>query len=286
MVKLFILLLPIVLLADIALQRNYYIDSHTLFAEDLKIPTDTPCSITTIASNKQMKRISTLHVQKALQNCGKELNITKHFSILVHVTPDIDTTTFQRKIADYYLQHYETMTIDKIIISSVQLTKPLPKTYTLHFSTKSYLRNQSTATIVADKNIGYINYTIAASLSLFTFTQDVKSSKVLIAAMLKKKIHPLRRFKSKPIEHYPLGEVRLKYHKKIGAILFENDLKQSYLIKKGDTVSILSSSNNLEITFQGRAIQSGYLGSIITVETARKKRLKARVIAPFVVKLP
>ncbi|GAB4336199.1 MAG: hypothetical protein Kow0037_17080 [Calditrichia bacterium] len=84
----------------------------------------------------------------------------------------------------------------------------------------------------------------------------------------------------------PVGTIAARPLKR-GAVIYRKDVRQPYLIKKGETVSVYYKKGSLKIQLDALAMQNGAAGDIIWVKNPiSKKRLKVRVEGENLAVLP
>jgi len=77
-----------------------------------------------------------------------------------------------------------------------------------------------------------------------------------------------------------LGQI-LKISLRVGSPVRSKDLVENFLVKKGETVTIIAQSGGLKVTTTGQAKQDGALGQTISViNQDSKKTIYAKVIGP------
>ncbi|MDA3909095.1 MAG: flagellar basal body P-ring formation chaperone FlgA, partial [Sulfurimonas sp.] len=124
----------------------------------------------------------------------------------------------------------------------------------------------------------FFNYDIVANIWIHLSKEKIKRKVELSSVNTIKKSILLDRFMSKPIQNLNDQSLQGKHQIKKNEILTTRDVEILSVVKKNSYINVSLDSHNMSISFNAKALQSGKLGDIITVEKANRKRLRVRVI--------
>jgi len=282
---LFLLLVPFNLFAN-TLNPFYFVHSKNIKLQDIFPHAKYNITLDTIQDNRYSKKIKTKELKKQLAKHGFENLETSSRYIKFIIKSPIDSSFIKNEIAKSYKKSYPKINIDAILIIPRGYVKSLPLKYTVQMPKKFYLSKDGTLNIktLQNKKI-FFDYFIDATLSVYTLNNNTKKGTRISALNTKKETIKFEDFKDIPIniEHLNISQTRRNTKEK--TILTRKDIQTLNLVAKGSHVIVNHDSNNINISFSAKALQSGKLHDIITVQKNNMKRLRVQIIGKNQVKI-
>ncbi len=144
-------------------------------------------------------------------------------------------------------------------------------------------RSQSTISVLystpkKDKKI-YFKYQIKAKIPVYKATTLIRKDTSLTLENLHLEKILFTNIVSTPISKEYLNRYSAKRTIKKNKIITIRDIKQSLDIMKNQHINAIISDGELKITFQAKALQSGFIGDIIKIKRGKKKIFKAKIVS-------
>ncbi len=198
----------------------------------------------------------------------------------------IPTKNIEKVIHDSYTKRYPTIEIESIRVKQIGKT---PKNFDefeeqeIFLSKPALKRNKSTISVLystpkKDKKF-YFKYQIKAKISIYKATNLIPRDTPLTLENLHLEKIPFTNIVSQPILKDDLNRYSAKRAIKKNRIITTLDIKQSLDIMKNQKVNAIISDEELKITFQAKALQSGFIGDIIKIKRGKKKVFKAKIVS-------
>lgn len=282
---LFLLLLPFNLFAS-TLSPMYFVQSKNIKLQDIFPNAKYNITLDTIQNNRYSKKIKTKELKKELAKHGFENLESSSRYIKFIIKSPIDSSFIENKIAESYKKNYPKINIAAILVVPRAYIKSLPIKYTVKMPKKFYLSKSGTLSIktLQNKKI-FFDYFVDATLSVYRLNHTTKKGTRISALNTKKELIELDKFRDIPIniEHLNISQTRRSTKEK--SILTMKDIQTLNLVVKGSHVIVNHDTNNINISFSAKALQSGKLHDIITVQKNNMKRLRVQIIGKNQVKI-
>lgn len=276
---LFLLLVYLNIFATQHIQKSYYIDSRdinsTLFFKNKE-----EITLYKIPKSKHSLRIRKDQLEKLFkQNGFNDFEIDSRY-VYFELNSPIDTTKLKNFLKEHYKNKYASMKINHISIKPRSYMEQLPKSYTIDIRSRSHLANEGVVSIEDDMNRKYFfNYKIDAKVNVLKATKKILRGEEITPYNSKVHTIEFQRFYSIPLQKLYRSEFQAKYHIDKDDLILTRDLKKLDLVKEDTQVSVSLHSDGIAISFSARALQSGKLNDIITIQKRNGRKLKARVVA-------
>jgi len=282
---LFLLLLPFNLFAS-TLNPIYFVHSKNIKLQDIFPNAKYNITLNTIQKNRYSKKIKTKELKKQLAKHGFENLESSSRYIKFIIKSPIDSSFIENEIVKSYKKTYPKINIDAILVVPRGYIKSLPTKYTVKMPKKFYLSKNGTLSIktLQNKKI-FFDYFIDATLSVYTLNNYTRKGTRISALNTKKEIVELDKFRDIPINIEHLNISQTRRNTKERSILTIKDIQTLNLVAKGSHVIVNHDSNNINISFSAKALQSGKLHDIITVQKNNMKRLRVQIIGKNQVKI-
>jgi flagella basal body P-ring formation protein FlgA len=261
------------------IKENYYIDTHeinsSLFFKDQK-----NIKLYEIPSHRHSLRIKRSELIKLLIKHGfKEFSVKPRY-INFEVNSPIDTSKIKTFLQNHYENKYKHIDIKKITVRPRSYMQELPSSYTFDIRSRHHLSKDGLVSIEDKLRRKYFfNYYVDAKVDVLT-TQKMVSRGEELSKLNSKVINvKLDRFRALPVQENYTSKYQAKRHLKKGTQVTYRDIKKLNLVKRGDQITVWIDSAGMSISFAAKALQSGKLNDIISIQKSDGTRLKARVIA-------
>lgn len=274
----FFILLFTQLYADTTLNSTYYINSNDIYISTMIKNPPRNKLIYKIEPNRYTKRVKSKEMLQTLKEHGyRKISATSRYIKFIKKSP-IDTSNISLEIKDYYLDKYAQIDIKDIKVHPRAYITSLPLDYSVEIREKNYLSRSGIVSIKTPQNKKiFFNYDVSATLWIYLSKKQIKKDVELSALNTIKKSIILDRFMAKPIQKLDAHTLQGKRHIKKDKIITTRDVEILNLVKKNSYINVSLNSKNMSISFSAKALQSGKLNDIITVQKSSGKRLKVRV---------
>ena len=267
------------LFADKTFKSNYYIDTNQIKISDIIPQVKNDKKLFMIDGSRYTKRVKSKDLIKILQKSGYKGYTSKHRYVKFTKKSPINTTKIEEELVKIYKEKYAEIEIKSIEVRPRAYITALPDEYSIFLQPKQYLKSSGVVSIKSDsKKQLFFNYTINATLEVYKSRKDIKRNTELSNINCVKKSIILDRFRAMPIQELANDRLQSKNHIKIDTILTQRDVKELELVKRGSIINVLLSSDNIDISFSGEALQSGIYGDTIKVRQGNSKVLKVRIV--------
>jgi len=204
---------------------------------------------------------------------------------IAQATP-IPTKNIEKVIHDSYTKKYPTIEIESIRVKQIGKT---PRNFDTFKEQEIVLpkpalkRDKSTISVLystpkKDKKI-YFKYQIKAKISIYKATNLIPRETPLTLENLHLEKIPFTNIISQPIGKDDLNRYSAKRAIKKNRIITILDIKKSLDIIKNQHVNATIVDEDLKITFQAKALQSGFIGDIIKIKRGKKKIFRAKIVS-------
>ena len=276
----FLLLLTLDLFA-ITLQNRYLVQSKNIKLRDIIPQAKYDITLYKINLNRHSKKIKSYDLIQTLSKHGyTTLKTSSRIITFVQESP-INTSEIKNFIKDAYLKEYPQIKIHSLFLAPRGYITSLPQTYDIKLAKRFHLSKDGTLAIKTHHNRQiFFDYIIDAHIDVYKAREVLrKEEKLSSFNAVKTSIH-FDKFKSTPVNSKHLNTTQLKKHIKANKIITLRDIETLNLVKKGSNVLVSLNNNNINISFSAKALQSGKLRDIITVQKSNKQRLKVRIVGP------
>ncbi len=261
------------------LDKTYYTKSNQVMLSDIVQNTKKDIKLFQIQKHRHSKKIASKKLLDILKKCGYEGYIAKHRFVKFVKKSDIDLSKIEKKIEEFYTEHYPSIEIKKIIIEPRGYIESLPNDYSISIPKRSYLSNVGTLNIKSLKNRKlFFDYTVDATIDSFVTTKAIKKGTELSPKNSKKTKIVLSKLRASPLQTIHSSTLQAKNHIKKDKTLTIRDVVQLDVVKRNSMVVVVLNNSNISITFNAKALQNGKNGDIINIQKSDGKRLRARVI--------
>ena len=267
------------LYAQTTLKEVYYIKGNEVHLSDLFPQTQKDQILFKIDNYKHSKRITSKDILSILKKLGIKEVKTFSYYINFQISSPIDTTPLCNFLNNYYKEKYPTIKFNDIQVRSRGYIKNLPNNYIIEIQRNSYLRSNNIINIKSDtgKKL-FFNYSIHASIEVLVTKKNIQRHSELSLLNTKLKTIKFDNFRALPIMEFHKKSYQLSRNMKMDEILTIRDIQKLDLVRRNSMVSVELDNNGISITFEAKALQSGTLGDIITVQKTNLKRLQAKII--------
>ena len=275
----FLLFLSFNIYASTHIKERYYIDAHTIDSS-LFFKDQANKKLYEIPSHKHSLRIKRAQLKKLLKDNGfRDFKIDSRY-IYFEVKSPIDATKIKEFLKDHYTQKYENIDIKNIDIKPRSYMKKLPDDFTMDIRRRNHLSKDGILSIEDTFHKKYFfNYLIDAELDVVVPKEKIRKDEEISKLNAKLKSIRLDRFRALPLQHIPASKYQAKHHIKADKIITYRDIEKLSLVKRNSTVNVTLNNSGIIISFAAKALQSGKLNDIITIQKGNGKRLKAKVVA-------
>lgn len=275
----FFFLLSLNIFALEHIQERYYIDGYKI-QSSLFFKNQKSIKLYEIPQNKYSLRIKRSQLKKLLIDNGFKGFSIKSRYVYFEVNSPIDTTEIKSFLKNHYEEKYSNIDIKKIEVHPRSFMQKLPSSYTIHIRTRNHLSKSGILSIKDNHNKKYFfNYSIEAYLNILISRVKILRDEELSKQNTKIEKTKLNKFRDIPLQKIYHSEYQVKYHIKQNSVITYKDVEKLALVKRDTTVSVSLSNSGISISFAAKALQSGKLNDIITIQKSNGKRLKAKVIA-------
>ncbi|QFR49325.1 flagellar basal body P-ring formation protein FlgA [Sulfurimonas lithotrophica] len=281
----FIFLLSLNIYALEHIKQTYYIDSHninsSLFFKDKK-----NILLYTIPQQNYSLKIKKSQLQKLLKENGFKDFIINSRYVYFEINSPINTSKIELFLKKHYKQKYKTINIKHITVKPRSYMQELPKNYVIDIRRRNHLSKDGVISIEDNFHKKYFfNYLIDADIDVVQAKSKINKDEELSQRNIKIKTIKLEKFRALPLQYIPTSEFQAKHHIKAYKTLTYRDIEKLSLVKKGQSVSVWLNNSGISISFVAKALQSGKLNDIITIQKSNGKRLKAKIVAKQKVEL-
>ncbi len=261
------------------LQQEYILNSDTVKLSDIVKSPKKDHILFNINKSRHSKRVRSSELLKKLKSFGYNDFHTQHAYIQFSKKSPINTQKLQDALLHYYQQKYKNIIIKNIVLKPTKYMLHLPKNYVVGFPRNAYLSHKGIFYIKTSENKKiFFNYILKAKTTVYETKKEIQKGEELSGFNLQKKSIILDKFKADPLMDLQKNHYEAKHRLKTGHIVTQRDLRRLYLVKRGATVVVTLHNNDLEITFNAKALQSGRLGETISVLHENNKKIRVRVI--------
>lgn len=268
------------------LHDTYHIDSTNIKLQTIVPHAKYDITLYKIDRNRHSKKIKTADLLAILLKHGFEPTQTKSRYVRFIQKSPVKTLKIENFILNAYKQKYSGIKIHSLRLTPRGYIKSIPLKYTIKMPKRFFLRNKGTLSIktLQNKQI-FFDYLIDANLWIYISRYKTQKGEKLSALNSTKKKIRLDKLKALPVNVKQLNTTQFKRRLKADTVITIRDIEALNLVKKGDQVLVTINDNNINISFSAKALQSGKLRDIITVQKSNKKRLKVQIIGKNKVKM-
>lgn len=274
----FFILLFAQLNANSTLNSTYYINSNDIYISNIIKDAPRNKLIYKLEANRYTKRIKSKELLKTLKENGYR-NITSKSSYIKFIKKSpVDTSKVALFVKEYYIDKYDKIDIKTIIVEPRSYTTSLPNDYIIEIRERNYLSRSGIVSIKTPKNRKiFFNYDIDATVWVYFSRNKIKKDVELTSINTVKKSIALDKFMAKPIENLKSRTIQGKRTIKKDRVITSRDIETISLVKKNSYILITLRSEGMFINFSAKALQSGKLNDIISIQKRDGTRLKVRV---------
>lgn len=261
------------------IHQKYFIDSRSInsslfFKEQKNI------KLYEIPSHKSSVRFKKEQLEKLLKENGfKDFKIDSRY-VYFEMNSPIDTSNIEYFLKKHYKEKYKQIDIKNISVRPRSFMDTLPKSYTIDIRDRYYLGNEGVISIEDSNNKRYyFDYKVDAELDVVVPTKKISRREEISKFNSKIKKVRLDKFRARPLQKIYNAKHQAKYNLNIDQEITYRDIQKLSLVKRDTQVSVFLNSSAMSISFGAKALQSGKLNDIITVQKSDGTRLKARVVA-------
>ena len=269
------------LYAQTTLKEVYLTKNDKIYLSDLLPQIEKDQFLFSIDKYKHSKRIKSKDLLMILKKLGiKEIKASSRF-IKFQISSPINTAPLSNFLENYYKEKYPTIMFDNIQVYSRGYIEKLPQNYTIEVQNNSYLRSNNIIDIKSDRGKKlFFNYSIHASIKVLVAKQTIKRHDEISLLNTNFKTIKFDSFRALPIMEFHKKTYQTTRNIKMDEILTIRDIEKLDFVRRNSMVSVDLYNAGIYITFEAKALQSGTLGDIITIQKTNLKRLKAKVIGP------
>lgn len=267
------------LYAQTILKEVYFIKKDKVYLSDLFPQIQKDQILFTIDRYKHSKRIKSKELLAILKKLNMQEIRASSYYVTFQMSSPIDTTPLQKFLHKYYKEKYPNIHFDNIQVRSRSYIEKLPENYIIEIQKNSYLRSNNIIDIKSDSGRKiFFNYSIHASIKILVTKKTIKRHDQISLLNTKFKTIRFDNFRALPIMEFHKNTYQTTRTIRTDEILTIRDIEKLDLVRRNNMVSVELNSNGIFITFEAKALQSGALGDIITIEKSNFKRLRAKVI--------
>lgn len=277
--KIFFLFLFSSNLFSITLNPTYFVNSDNIKLRDIIPDADYDIRLYKIEKNRYSKKVKSKNLIQILSSHGyKEIETSSRYIKFIKKSP-IDLSSIKDNIILNYKKKYPAITIHSVEIIPRGYITTLAKKYQVIMPKKFHLSNKGTlhTKTLQNKKV-FFDYLLNATLQVHIAKKNVRKGDEVSFTNTKKQKIQLHKLKAIPITSKDFNTVQFKRNLKENKLITEKDVQALYLVKKGSSAVVNINNNNINISFSAKALQSGKLHDIITVQKRDMKRLRVQVI--------
>jgi len=261
------------------LNKTYYTKSNKVMLSDIVTNVKKDTQLFQIEKYRHSKKISSKKLIVLLKKYGYDNYKSKYRFVKFAKKSDIDISKIKKSIKNFYHEHYKNIKIKNIMIEPRGYIETLPKKYSIHIPSRSYLSNVGTINIKTLQNKKFFfDYTLDATINSFIARKNIKRGTELTPFNTKEVNIVLSKVRATPIQVIHKTTLQARNHIKKDKILTIRDVVILDVVKRNSMVVVVLNNSNISITFNAKALQNGKNGDIINIQKTNGKRLKARVI--------
>jgi len=244
--------------------------------------------IYTFQENHHQKTFTSSKLLLHLQEKGLMLEDKSKGIVHIKRQSGIDYGKLKKEVTAYYQEYYPQIKISHIEFKQNSYIKKLLPDYQLKFKNNAYLFNRSSLQIISkeSKKRYFINYELTATIKVFKASHNIKRGKILTQLDLKYQVETFTRLKGQPLQGSLSSSIRLKKRLVKGKILYNHDIEKLPDVIKDKSVNVRLISGKVHLEFQAICLQDGHIGDEVIIKKRDGKRLKAKVISPYLVEIP
>lgn len=272
------LLFSLPLFAGVALKSEYYIPSNEISLSSIFPETSNNPLLYEITEGRYSKRIPSqelidllaTHGYKNLKSNSEYIQFTKQAAI--------DMSPIEEEIKKIFKKRYKQIDIQSLELHPRGYLEALPKEFTVEMQSKSHLKSQGACYIKTDerKKI-FFDFIIKAQIDVYMARESIKRNTELSSINTLKKSIILDKFRAQPLQNIANGTLQSKHNIKKGALLTSRDIVELALIRRGESINVLLTSDNMSISFSAEALEDGVYEQIIEVQKQNGTKIKIKV---------
>lgn len=276
---LYFFLLSAYLYSQNILNNTYFVESEKIYLSDLFSDVKKDKLLYTVDQYKHSKRVKSKELISLLKELGiNDIKASSRY-IKFQIKSPIDTSPIKEFILEYYKQRYPTMKISSIKLSTRGYIDSIPKEYFIQIGDRNFLQNSGIVNIKSnDGRKIFFNYFIDAKIKILLAKKRIKRQTKLSKSNTYFKTIRFDRFKATPLVELEKNKFQSSRDIRENNIITINNIQRLDLVHRNTQVSVSLYNNGIYITFTAKALQSGALGDIITIQKTNLTRLKATVI--------
>ncbi len=273
-----LLFLTSFLFAQIPLEPLYLVKTKAIKLSTLVKNVKNDKTLYTIDTFRHSKRVKSKEILHILKENGYKEYICKYPYIKFVQKSPIQTQKIEDFVRHYYLEHYPSMQIKKVLVTPRSYTTSLPKEYTLHMQRESFLRHKAIVILKSYKGREtFFDTFITASLTILSAKKDIKRNEELSVFNTQKTSIHFDKFYALPLMQLSPASLQAKYFLKKGKSINVRDIRSLYLVRRGSSVNISLDNSNMNISFVAKAIQNGAYGDIIQVINSKGRKIRVKI---------
>ena len=167
----------------------------------------------------------------------------------------------ENNISQIYKNYYKNIKISSIILNK-NYTKITPK----YIDTSMINPKRNQGTIKIDNR--YLFFKIIASIKVLKSTQTIKKGELITKQNSNLVYVNFKNFYNKPLNKYINKSAKMYIPQ--NKIIYPYMISKPILVQRGQTITIISNSGGIEVSFQATAMQNAQKGDIIKVKKDNK----------------
>ncbi len=258
------------------LQKRYFVSTNDIYLSVITHDKKNDMYLFSIQRDRYLKRINAKRLLKILQKKGYRRFKAKSGYITFYKQSSIDFLVLKQKLKDFYHQNYDFITIKDIQIIPRNHLEKLPKSFSFKIQSRNALRSFGNFSIKNHAKQIFFEYFIDADLYVFKAKRKILRGEKLDGRNIKRITLKLDKFQALPLQK--IDSYQAKHHINKGKIITRRDIEKLVFVKRGERVSVIVKNNNMEIIMGAKALQSGSLYEVISIENEKGVKLRAKVI--------
>lgn len=274
------------LYAKTTLDETIMIQENTINISDIIPHAMSDATLYQLDANRYTKRIKAQDVIEKLKEYGyHNIEASSRYINFIKQSP-VNLKPIEEHILHYYKEHYPSMRFNSLRVTPRGYVEEMSHNYTIVLSKKAHLKRSGTLYVKTDdKKKIFFDYTIDVVVSVSITKESVKQGNAFSKANTTLKQITLERFRDDPVLIEPQTSLQAKHHIRANEIITIRDVAERTLILRGARISVKLLDANMNIEFSAEALEDGKLNDIITIQNAKGKKMRAKVVGQNLVEV-
>jgi len=287
LIFIFLIFLQTSLFSQYDLMNDYIFSNSTITGKDLFPDIDQDIFIYRVPNGKTRVSINSSRVIEKFKQYGIEINKrgvrrVKFIKVPKHIYLD--------SISDYIVEEFQNlypmMEVEKVYIYPKRNIKKLPENYSIIFKNSNLKKSEGYFYIENERREKvHFKYVVKAFINIIKSAERIHRGSILDFENTYSRQIEFKRFRNSYIKENQLGRIIAKSYIPKDRELTERQISKIKLIKRGQYIKGFIRDGVVYIEVEVKALQSGGIEDLISVETPEGVRLRAKIISGKLVKI-